>query len=260
MSVTTRALAQLVTQAARTLGVPPPAAFTEQLDAANQLVTAAHNIHGADKLRAAVLAALAEGRDYHADKEIGRLLLDAVLSDQLEIGIAARDRSVVDIEAALFEHADALLTGWADALEPHSQALAAAAAALPNPNLDDYQAVVARGPKAMQHWAAAQEAVKQWKAATDGFRGLASAARITVDKRSPHILTAADIATIGQAQATAMREGKQVDAWILARHAVPPRLPTLGEYMERVAMHEQQRQAAARRAHGRHEEERSVLA
>ena len=71
--------------------------------------------------------------------------------------------------------------------------------------------------------------------ATDGFRGLASAARITVDKRSPHILTSADIATIGQAEATAMREGKQVDAWILARHAVPLRLATLGEYMERVA-------------------------
>lgn len=246
-SAATRAYAHLVTRTAHTLGVPLPAAFTAQLDAANKLIETAEAIPGPAQLQAAVLNALATGRDYHTDKEVGRLLIDGVLVSQLNIVGAARQRAESDYEDALVEHADTILTGWSDALEPHAKALAAAADTLPTTNLDDTQTIISRGAVAMHHWAAAQEAIKAFRTATEGFMALAMTNRITVTKRNPLILTAADHAALGEAEATAMRDGVPIDAWLLARHTVPLRLATLSEFMQRTASRDQQRREAARR-------------
>ncbi|MGA5466580.1 hypothetical protein [Mycobacterium sp. NPDC050041] len=246
-----RVNSSLVTRTANTLQVPLPAEFADQLDAAKRLVETAEAIPGPN-LTATVLTALAEGRDYHADKHIQGMLLDAILVRQFNIGAVAREHADISIGEALVEYADTILTEWGDALEPHAQALAAAAAALPA-SLDDTQNIINRGAEAMHHWAAAQEAIRLWRAGTEGFMALAMTANLSsATKRNPLVVTAADVTALGEAEATAMREGRPVDVWILARHQIPLRLATLGDYMERKAAHEQQRQAAA----ARYEQER----
>ena len=250
--------ADLVTRTARNLGVPLPDAFDHELDDGAQLVQAAEAIPRPNQLQAAVLDALAERpASTTPRKQIQDMFLDAALEGQLNIGGAARERANLTCQDALIEHADTILAGWADALEPHGHALLQAAAGLPTHNLDDTQAIINRGAEAMNHWAAAHEAIKMWRAATEGFMSLAMTARISATKRSPLIVTAADVTTLGEAEATAMREGRPVDVWMLARHQIPLRLATLGDYQARTASHEQQRQAAARHFEEQRERTRS---
>lgn len=254
--IMTRAQARTVKRAADTLGVPLPATFTSQLDATTALVNAAHNIgESTAQLNTAVLDALAAGRDYHTDPTVTGLLLDAVLVRVANIGEAARGRAEHELAAALAEHADTILAGWADALDPHAQALAAAAAELPA-NLHDTKAIVNRGATAMHQWAAAQQALKCWTAAVDGFASLASASRITADRHNPAILTPASLNILEPVQVTARSTGTHPDAWTLARHGIPLRLATLGEFMQRTTMLEQQRAQAAALAERRRLDER----
>jgi hypothetical protein len=252
INVTARAYMQVVRTAAKTLGVPLPKPFTADLDRATALIAEAEAISASgEQLTAAVLTAIEAGRDYHADDNVGRLLLDHVLVSQ-NIGGAARDRTNHDIQVALVEHADTILSGWAEALDPHSAALAAAAQALPTADLDDAKAIAARGVEPMRHWANAQDALKKWQAATAGFGAIATAAHITFSDKHL-IMSPADAVTLTPVIS------KRADPWLLARHGIPLRLASLADYMERTASYEQQRHAAARRAHERHEEERSVL-
>lgn len=244
MSTSARAQAHLVISAARALAVPLPAEFTAQLDDGARVVAAAEAIPRPYELTARVLDALAAGRDYHTDKQVQAMLLDCVLVGQLNVGGAAVERADMGCGDALTEHADSILTAWADSLDAHGAALLAAAAVLPA-DLTATDAIVKAGAEAMTHWAAAQTAIKLFRVAVDGFAALATTARVTVVKKNPAIVTRADVATLGEAEATAMREGRPVDVWMLARHQAPLRLATLQEYQQRVAAHEQQRQAAA---------------
>jgi hypothetical protein len=178
----------------------------------------------------AALDAIIAGRDYHTDKTVMRALLDFTLADQ-NIGNAARERADTDIARTLVEASDEILTDMAAALQPHSAALTAAAAAGLPADLDDVAAIKQAGNQAMACWAGAQDAVRVWTAAVKGFQQMAAAARITVpDKRL--ILTADDPADLPN------------DPWLLCRSGVALGLPTsLAEYVDRVAA--QQRRAAA---------------
>ncbi len=245
MPVTGRALVQIIGQSAAKLGVPLPTKISDQLSQATALVTAAEQISGT-ALKGAVLDALAAGRDYHDDITIRGLLLDHVLVHQTNINNAARTRSDDDLTTAVVEHADTILTAWAAALEPHCDALRAAAAALPA-DLTDTQAIINRGAEAMRHWASAQEAITLWAAAIQGFTMLAMASRITVADTAL-VMAPVDAADLERARITAQREGKPIDAWTLARQGIALRLATLSDYMERSATLDQQRQAAARTA------------
>ena len=218
------------------------------------MVAAVESIPGPDEVKAAVLNAIERGSDYHTCKEVNRLLLDGVLVSHLGIGGAARDRAALHYEAALTEFADPILADWSTALEPHAQALLAAARELPTHNLDNTQTIVAAGATAMAHWASAQGSLKLWRAAVDGFMAFAMTAHISATKRDPLIVTPADTATLGAAESTARREGAPIDVWMLARHRAPLRLATLTDYMQRSASLEQQQQAAARAHEEQHEQ------
>lgn len=225
---------QAVTNAAATIGVALPAGFLEQLaqaqafpDAANQTVCTTQDLH------AAVLAAIQEGRDYHADKTVQRLALDNQLTSE-NILAAARSRGEQLLAAALADWADEIVAGWADALDKHSAHLVAAVEA--GLNLNDAAAVVARGGEGMHHLHKAQIAVKAWAAAGYGFGALAAVAGIAYSGTGPLALTQARKAELAAAYELALDEGtRDIDAWILARCGIPLRLATLGEFQKRVA-------------------------
>ncbi|MBB2772330.1 UNVERIFIED_ORG: hypothetical protein GGE11_003255 [Mycolicibacterium obuense] len=221
-----RATLNLVKQTARTLGTELPSEISDAVTAAERLVTAAEGIPRAD-LTGAVLDALAEGRDYHADKALLRRLIDGVLVSQ-GIVPAARGRGEDGIEAALVECTDQILGSWSKAIEPHSAALTKAAEVLPD--LDNVEAVKKAGVEAMHHWANAQYGVKMWRAAVQGFRQIAGTARITApDARL--VMTDAD--PPGNLPA---------DPWVLARNGIPLSLPSsISEYQQRVANQAQRR-------------------
>lgn len=241
----TRAQLSIIRRAANTIGVELPAEITGKLDRAEALVAAAEGIAAPGDLAGAVLEALADGRDYHKEAGIQRLVLDHVLVT-MNIGATARGRADIAISEAVVEYADDILSGWAEALEPHSAALASAAEQLPTGDLDDTDSILRGGAEAMRHWAAAQDALKKWAAATEGFGMLAMASSITVNDKLL-VMAQPDGDGLERARVAAQRDGSHPTAWTLARHGVPLSLATLGDYMERSAEREQQRQAAAKR-------------
>jgi hypothetical protein len=243
--VSARAHAQTVRKTADTLDVPLPAQYLKQIEQAQAFAdTAAQIGASAEELNAAVLTALERGEDYHTD-EIQRMLLDRMLASQ-NVDATARDRSNHRLATALADHADGILEDWARALDPHSAALTAAAEAVPDLNLDNGGDAVAHGGDVLTHWANAQTDVKAWTAAFDGFGALSAVAGISYSQQTmPLIYTPADAIKLAPAYETAREEHTtDLNAWTLARHRIPLRLATIGEFMERVARYEAQRQAA----------------
>ena len=80
-AISARTRAQTVTNTAATLGVPLPADYLAQVDEAEAFVEAAkQTVCTAEKLHAAVLDAIEEGRDYWSDPKIQRMALDTQLT------------------------------------------------------------------------------------------------------------------------------------------------------------------------------------
>jgi hypothetical protein len=226
-------LVSAVQQSARTLDTELPSQIAEQLTAADDLITRADAIEASrQQLLDAVLDALAAGRDYHGDQTVAKLMLDHVLAEQ-NIGNHARERADNVIARTLVDCSDSILTGWANALEPHSVALAEAAAALPDGELNELQATV-KDRENLYHVANAQHAVKLWHAAATGFGQIALAAQIPL-RYKILVLTGDDAAA----------NNLTPDPWLLTQHGIPLSLPTIGGYLERVAAHEQQHAARA---------------
>lgn len=244
MQLTARFYASQVRKAAETLGVPLPAALVEQLDHADRLTHTAETMlnHGGD-LNEAVLDAIEAGRDFHTDKTVRRLALERMLANQGHgIADAARQRSLQQKRAALTAHADVVLGEWAAALEPHTAALTAAAAALPVDNLEDVQDVIARGPDVVQHWSNAKKSVTAWSAAVQGFTALADATGIDYTDHRPLILTDADPLAW---QAARIEGVPHIDAWTLARNGLALTLATLRQFAARVTRYEASYDTAA---------------
>ncbi|OBA96993.1 aldehyde dehydrogenase [Mycolicibacterium fortuitum] len=244
-AISARTRAQTVTNTAATLGVPLPPDYLERVDqaeafteAANQTVCTKENLH------AAVLAAIEEGREYQADPKIQRLALNCQLTS-LNTLAAARVRSEELILAALTDHADDILDGWADALDEHSANLVAAANA--GLNLKDATGAVARGGATMTHLHNAQIAVKAWAAAEHGFHTLAAVSGIRVNVTGTVALTPARLAELAPAYELARDERtRDIDVWILARCGIPLELATLDEFKERAAQLKADTEAEAR--------------
>lgn len=250
MDITLRASLLVVTKSADTLEVPLPAGYVAELDKARSIVAAAaeqfHTV-SADQLNFAVLNAIEAGRDHHADKVVQRLTIDRSLAAG-GIEIAARQRGDEITQAALTNYADAILTTWADALAPHSEALAAAADALPSHNLRDMGQVATLDVQGMQHLSNAQIAVKMWAAAVQGFGALANAAGINHRGHTRPLILTPDIAipAFAAIRDDAIRNRAEVTPWQLAQHGIPTELATITSYAERVARYEQQRETVQR--------------
>ncbi|BBY10994.1 aldehyde dehydrogenase [Mycobacterium marseillense] len=244
--ISARTHAQNVAKAADVLGVPLPAAYAKQVDQAQAFSDAANRIGvTTGDLHGAVFAAIENGRDYHDDPDVTRLLLDRVLSTQ-NIGESARRHGDDLLAAALADHGDDILEGWADALTEHSDALAAAAEAVPALDLTDGRAAGAKGGDTLRHWAAARTALEAWTAAERGFYALATIAGINYTGRAALILTPARKADLEPAIDLARKQRTDVDAWTLARRGIPLRLATLGDFMSRSAQYSADKAAEAR--------------
>jgi hypothetical protein len=227
MQITARFHANQIRNAARTIGVPLPTALTEKLDQADALVHAAEMLLGGrGDLNSAILDALEAGRDALADPLVQRRALESMLANFQghSVADAATQRAMDRRRAALVEHADDVLEQWSDAVEQHSAALAAAAAELPTQNLSDTATIIATGLAAVEHWTAAQRAIKVWDAAASGFTAFAAAARVDTDGHRWAIFVVAEVPSAG----------RHVDAWSLACQGAPLCLPgSLGEFQER---------------------------
>ncbi|BBY91310.1 hypothetical protein MGALJ_09790 [Mycobacterium gallinarum] len=244
LAISAHTRAQTVTNAAATLGVPLPPAFLEKVDQAERFTEAAkETVCTKEKLHAAVLSAIEEGRDYHADKGIQRLALDCQLTSQ-NILAAARSRGEELVTAALNDHADDILDGWSDALDEHSAHLVAAAEA--GLNLKDASGAVARGVDTMRQLHAAQIAVKAWAAAEHGFHTLAAVAGVRINATGTVALTPARLAELAPAYELARDERTEVNAWILSRCGIVLRLATLDEFTRRAAQLRADTEAEAR--------------
>ncbi|MHA7650142.1 hypothetical protein ACX9NE_10405 [Mycobacterium sp. ML4] len=215
--------------------MPLPADLIKQLDQADALVRTAETLRGAGDLNEAILDALEAGRDYRDDRAVQRAAIDSLVANFQSHGVveAANVRAMNRRRAALVEHAGDVLTAWQDALEPHSAALAAAAAELPTHDLSNTAAIISAGLDAVQHWRDAQTAIAVWNAAASGFVAFAGAARINAQPRYL-VFTDSDAAAVKPALAG----GRQPDAWTLACHGVPLDLPTVDEFRARVERHE----------------------
>ncbi|MBJ7341616.1 hypothetical protein [Mycolicibacterium sp.] len=239
----TRALSLQVRRASDLLGVPLPKDLAAELARIAEFIDNAEAIPSGGALVGTVLDALAEGRDdYHRDPEVIRMLLHHTLVNN---GIAetAHDRANGEIASALVQYSDDTMATWARALQPHADALVAAAQVLPA-DLDDVRGITRKGTDALQHWASAQDALPKWHAAVDGVKALRSAARMG-DADALLLISDADLQTLSEVRVTAASEGTQPNVWTLARHGIRPRLVTdLGEIMERSAAHQQQRAEA----------------
>lgn len=236
MQITPRFYVTQIRNAARTIGVPLPPTLTKQLEQADALVHAAETMLGTSgDLNSAILDAIEAGRDYHNDPAVQRTALDRMIANFQSHGVteAAHARAMQRRRDALTEHADDILKAWADAVERHSAALAAAAAELPTHDLANTATIIAAGLDAVQHWNDAQHAIKVWDAAASGFAAFAGAARVDTEQRYL-VFTDSDAATVKPAVAT----GRHVDAWTLACHGIPLNLATLKTFTARVARHQ----------------------
>ncbi|MGE2718505.1 aldehyde dehydrogenase [Mycolicibacterium celeriflavum] len=246
LAISAHTRAKAVANAAATINVPLPPAFLKKVDQAEAFTDAAKQTVCTDsKLHAAVLVAIEEGRDYHADERIQRLALDCQLTSQ-NILAAARIRSEELVTAALKDHADDILGSWADALDEHSARLVAAAEA--GLNLNDAAGAVARGGDNMQHLHAAQIAVKAWGVAIHGFGTLAAVGGVTLSPRTaPLVLTPARKTELVPAVDMAREARTDVDVWTLTRCGIVLRLcASLGEFRERAAHFKADTEAEAR--------------
>ncbi|MBX7449411.1 aldehyde dehydrogenase [Mycolicibacterium sp. 3033] len=243
MSAHTRA--QAVTNDADTLHVALPPAYVEQFAEAEAFTEAAkQTVCQKGTLHRVVLDAIQEGRDYLSDRGIQAMALNAQLTDG-NILAAARSRAEQLVSAALRDHADDILDGWADALDEHSAKLAAAAEA--GVNLNDAAGAVARGGAIMTHRHNAQVAIRAWNTATNGFYALAEVAQVRANADSATVVTPARLPELAPAYELAREErAREVGAWILARCGLPLRLATLGEFKERAAQLKQDAQDEAR--------------
>lgn len=236
-TITPRFYVTQIRKSSDTIGVPLPPALVERLDNADKLVHAADTMLGSSgDLNSAILDALEAGRDYHDDPAVQRNALDRMVANFQSHGIidAAHARAMDRRRAALAEYADDVLDDWADAVERHSAALAAAVTGLPTHDLVDTATIIASGLDAVQHWNDAQHAIKVWDAAASGFLAFAAAARVDTENHRHLLFTDADAATLRPALTTA----RQPDAWTLARHGVPLDLATLRTFAVRVAAHQ----------------------
>lgn len=245
MRISAHTRAQAVTNAADTLHVALPAGYLEQFAEAEAFTEAAkQTVCQKETLHRVVLDAIQEGRDYLSDRGIQAMALNAQLTDG-NILAGARSRSEQLMLAALADHADDILDGWADALDEHSAHLAAAAEA--GLNLGDAAVAVARGGAIMTHLHNAQVAVKTWTAAANGFYALAAVAGVRINADSATVLTPARLAELAPAYEMARDErAREVSAWILARCGLPLRLATLDEFKVRAAQLKQDAQDEAR--------------
>ncbi|MEX3650102.1 aldehyde dehydrogenase [Mycolicibacterium porcinum] len=245
MQISARTRAQAVTNAADALHVALPPAYVEQFAEAEAFAEAANQtVCQKETLHRVVLDAIQEGRDYLADPVIQRMALNAQLTSQ-NILASARSRSEQLMLAALADHADDILDGWADALDDHSAKLAAAAEA--GVNLNDAAGAVARGGAMMTHLHNAQVAMKAWTAAANGFYALAAVAGVRINADPVIVLTPASLADLAPAFEMARDErAREVGVWALSRCGLPLRLATLDEFKVRAAQMKADAQAEAR--------------
>ncbi|WP_163751518.1 aldehyde dehydrogenase [Mycolicibacterium helvum] len=246
--LSTNTHAMTVTRTAETLGIPLPTGYVEQIAEVDAFTAAVAQIAvTTDQLHEAVLDAIADGRDYHADETVQRLALDRSLTAQNISAHRAQTRADQMRRAALADWADEILEDWADALGPHSAALVDAAADANLSDLTDTAAAVAKGGDTMDKLHHAQVAVKAWTAAVNGFFSLASISSVGYNgDASVAIYTPARHSDLAPAFALADKSRTDVDAWTLARCGIPLDLATLGDFMSRAATFNADRETEAR--------------
>jgi hypothetical protein len=243
MHISARSYAQAVEKSADKLGVSLPAQYFEHIEQARALAESVAAIARvqADQLTSATLNALEAGRDHHTDKTVLSLLLDRTLSLS-GIEQIARERADNAFRDMLTDVSDDILESWAEALEPHSKHLSAAAKA--GLDLHRPDAVIAQGGDSMKLAHHAQAAVAAWSAAVTGFAALATVAGLDRSNRdtAPIVFTPARRAELAPAFTLARDEQTSVDAWVLARCGNPLDLATIGDFMARAATFEADRQ------------------
>jgi hypothetical protein len=245
MQLSAASFALTVARSAEKLNVELPDEYLDELAHADEVAAVVSGISATKvgELHNAVIDAVSAGRDYRTDQNVTRLFVASQIAAS-NIDQTARGRADNELRETLVEFADDILTGWADALEPQTAALAAAAEAFPGLDLNNADAAVERGGDFMRHAHAVQVAGRAWAAAVEGFGALATVARVSRSGQPALIYTPAPAAEFALAVEAARTEHTDISAQILSRHGVPLRLATLADYRQRAATFEADRQAA----------------
>lgn len=239
----------ILRQSLNHLNIALPKAVAEAIALAAKAETAADAIRPAPSglLGSTIAAALLAGRDPSADPEVQRLrTLESILSIA---GPSVRVWGEGVVNAALTEHADAMLETWRAESVTAGESLTAAFDLVGDIELSDSGAFLRGGPQGAEAWANASAAVVQLKNLAQAWTALAELTRFASSGGYPVLrLASLDVETLD-------RVGRHADAWTLVRAGVrieladrvtmPQRIASLVEGRQEQTQIQADRQQAA---------------
>lgn len=245
MIVTASAHARHLQSVAKKLDCDLPAPFLAALDTARQLIDTTDKLGGeSGAINARAVTLLLDGKNPVVDPELQRLITARALAEG-GIRYAGAERAADLITDAINTHADTILAAWSAELAEDYAALDRAGDKLSaTTNLDTAEPLAMKRAGHLAVWSEALTAADRVRIAAEGFQAIAAALHLQYQpEHQPLALTAAPLGDVEAAQRLAASEGRDPDAWTLARVGAPLALATVAEFMERIAVLTAARQA-----------------
>ncbi len=247
MIVSASAQSRVIQDRAAKLGVPLPTPFLDAIEAARVLPKEAAALSDNAQLHAAALTAIAAGRDPGTDETVQRLTIHRVLAEG-GIRPAAESYSNDLIIEAINTHANAIVTGWATAIQPDLDCLSNAAEQIDLDALDAAEPLLLKRSGKLNLWVDATTAAERADVALAGLRGICTALHIP-NNPSVNALMLAPDADLDTVKAVAAMGGRTaIKAWDVAKSGATLRLATIADFtagIARLAAEDQARQRQA---------------
>jgi hypothetical protein len=243
-----------VERVCRELSVPAPAPYDAALADADRLTRKLGAVGGSDtaqRLTAAVFAALVADTDPLADDEVRRLVTLQMLQNNGIHEAAEKHRRQL-IGEAVTDNAELFVESWATALADDGRILADTAKLATFADVDRLDAMHPSqlvDPDDHRAWIAGSRAARRLNSAAAGVTALLVASHLRYPAEHRVLVLAPDLGLSELAAVNRDLGGQKVDAWTLARNSITPKLVgSLGEFMaavSRISAEQARRQAEA---------------
>ena len=248
MIVSSSAMAANIAGVATKLKAELPPAYVAAVQAARSLRGNSDFTGATAKLNAAAITALREGREPGADPLVQALAAEVTLA-AAGLGAAVEQWVSDHVTERINEHADAILTTFAEAVRPDLEVLERAAPQLDQADLNNPDTVALRRAGLLDVWALASASAERGDLAISGLRYILRAVHVGFDGPAGNALLIAPDADVSTITAIGARSGRgTLSAWTAARCGAPLRLPTVTEYQRAVARFTAARQERERQA------------
>jgi len=200
---------------------------------------------GGTALEDAALAAIDAGQDPAADPEVQRILTSRQIGQEGLTG-QLRTRMLQRMLAVLRESVENLIDTWQAPFHEAAAVIVETREALGGIDLNDSQAILARGGDAADQWGRATNANRTIREIVGAWNTLAAEAQF-VPGSTHYLMLRFTNPTLEQWEEHSLRERK-LTAWEAHALGLPLDLATPTEYMDRIAALDTQRQARERAA------------